>query len=126
MSLLKQIFTWWNGQTIGTMVWTNRHGVRVGEDDEGNIYYRNAEDTRRWVIYSGESEASRVSPDWHGWLHGTFDLPPTEAPLPRRTWEKDHVPNLTGSAGAYRPPGSVLSPESRPRNKNDYDAWTPE
>ena len=126
MSLLKTIFTWWNGQTFNTMVWTSRNGVRVGEDDQGNTYYRNGDDSRRWVIYRGESEASRVSPDWHGWLHGTYDAPPTEAPLPKQAWEKAHIPNLTGTAGAYHPPGSVLSPERRPRNANDYDAWSPE
>ena len=33
---------------------------------------------RRWVIYNGYAEASKVPPDWHGWLHYTFDEPPTD------------------------------------------------
>ncbi|MEO1599236.1 MAG: NADH:ubiquinone oxidoreductase subunit NDUFA12 [Pseudomonadota bacterium] len=126
MSLLHEIFTWWNGQTIGTRLFTSRHGKLVGEDEAGNKFYRTEDDARRWVIYAGEAEASRVSPDWHGWLHRTFDEPPSEAPLPRKSWEKDHMPNLTGTDGAYRPPGSVLTPETRPRNASDYEAWQPE
>ncbi|OYX81373.1 MAG: NADH:ubiquinone oxidoreductase subunit NDUFA12, partial [Azorhizobium sp. 35-67-5] len=29
------VFTWWNKQTIGTMVWTRRYGERVGQDEFG-------------------------------------------------------------------------------------------
>ncbi len=123
--MLKQIFTWWNGDTIGTRLFTSRNGRRVGEDEAGNVYYRNADDSRRWVIFNGESEASSVSPDWHGWLHHTFDEAPTDAPLPRKTWERDHTPNMTGTADAYHPPGSVVTPSTRPRVVGDYEAWTP-
>jgi len=126
MSILREIFTWWNGQTLGTRLFTARKGELVGEDAEGNRFYRNADDSKRWVIFSGEAEASRVAPEWHGWLHRTWDKPPTEQPLPRKSWEKEHLPNLTGTAQAYHPPGSLLTPESRPRNASDYEAWTPE
>ncbi len=124
MSLLAQIFTWWNGQTLGTRIHTWRRGEQVGEDDAGNLFYRSSDDKRRWVIYSGEAEASHVSPQWHGWLHHTYKEPPTKAPLPRKTWEKPHQPNLTGSPDAYRPNGSLLSPT--PTARADYEAWTPE
>jgi len=124
--MLKQIFTWWNGETIGTRLYTTRKGRKVGEDERGNTFYQTADGSRRWVIYNGEAEASRVSPDWHGWLHHTYDAPPTEVPLPRKAWEKDHAPNPTGSSAAYHPPGSVMSPASRPRVVGDYDAWTPD
>ena len=124
MGILAQLFTWWNGQTLGTRLWTSRHGNKVGEDAQGNIYYQNDDGSRRWVIYNGDVEASRVSPEWHGWLHHTFQAPPSEEPLPRKVWEKPHKENLTGTALAYRPPGSVLSAE--PKARADYDAWSPE
>ena len=124
VSLLSQIFTWWNGQTLGTRLFTARRGKHVGEDAEGNIYYQSADGSRRWVIYNGEAEASRVAPEWHGWLHHTWQEPPTESPPLRRPWAKTHVPNLTGTALAYRPPGSLLGPEPAPRR--DYEAWSPE
>ncbi|MCL5778721.1 NADH:ubiquinone oxidoreductase subunit NDUFA12 [Limibaculum sp. FT325] len=126
MSILSEIFTWWNGQTMGTRLYTARNGELVGEDEAGNRFYRSRDGKRRWVIYNGEAEASRVSPDWHGWLHHTFDEAPSESPLPRKGWEKPHVPNMTGSAEAYHPPGSVLTPARRPRATGDYDAWQPE
>lgn len=126
MSLLKQIFTWWNGATLGTRVWTARRGVKVGEDDQGNLFYQTADGKRRWVIYAGEAEASRVSPDWHGWLHHTFDEPPHEGRLPRKSWEREHRANLTGTEDAYHPPGSIALPATKARASGDYEAWTPE
>ena len=88
MNFLVKIFTWWNGQTIGTQFFTWRKGRRVGEDSQGNIFYQNADGSKRWVIYNGEAEASRVGPEWHGWLHHTYQEPPTVAPLPRQAWEQ--------------------------------------
>jgi NADH:ubiquinone oxidoreductase subunit len=65
-----------------------------------------------------------VAPEWHGWLHHTWQDPPTEAPLPRQSWEKPHVPNLTGTVAAYHPPGSILA--ATPQARADYEAWVPE
>lgn len=123
MGLIAEIFTWWNGQTLGTRLFTWRRGEKVGEDAEGNAYYQSRDGKKRWVIFNGESEASRVSPDWHGWLHHTFQKPPTEAPLPQQSWEKPHKPNVTGTPEAYSPPGSILGAAPR---RSDYEAWVPE
>lgn len=124
MWIVDRILTWWNGQTLGTQVWTRRFGRKVGEDQQGNVYYQTADGKRRWVIYNGESEASRVPPEWHGWLHHTWDQPPTQAPLPHKPWERPHLPNLTGLPDAYHPAGSLLQAE--PARRRDYDAWQPE
>lgn len=124
MSFLAQVFTWWNGQTLGTRLHTWRSGRQVGTDAEGNAYYQSADGARRWVIYNGEAEASRVPPEWHGWLHHTWQEPPTDVPLRRKPWEKPHLPNLTGTGLAYHPPGSILLPA--PSVSRDYEAWTPE
>jgi len=121
---LARLVTWWHGQTLGTQIFTARHGEKVGEDAQGNVFYRSKDGKRRWVIYDGEAEATRVSPEWHGWLHHTYDEPPTERPLERKPWEKEHVPNLTGTQLAYAPPGSIRRPD--PVERKDYDAWTPE
>jgi NADH:ubiquinone oxidoreductase subunit len=124
MGLLSQIFTWWDGQTLGTRIFTSRHGEKVGEDESGNVFYQSKGGERRWVIYNGEIEASKISPEWHGWLHHTYQDPPTITPLPHKPWEKEHKPNLTGTALAYHPPGSILS--RQPAREPDYVAWQPE
>jgi len=127
MGILKTLLravTWWDGQTLNTQLWTWRKGVKVGEDDQGNRFYETRDAKRRWVIFNGEAEASRVSPDWHGWLHHTFTEPPTKAPLKRKDWEKPHQENLTGTALAYSPPGSIRRHE--PEARTDYEAWQPE
>ena len=124
MEFIKRLLTWWNGQTVGTQLHTYLKGKRVGQDEAGNIFYQTADGSRRWVVYNGEMEASRVSPEWHGWLHHTYKLPPTEDPLLRRKWEKAHVENLTGTESAQVPPGSLRV--DQPLSRSDYVPWTPE
>lgn len=124
LNFLKRAVTWWDGSTLGTQLFTARHGERVGEDDAGNVFYQSRDGVKRWVIYNGETEASRVSPDWHGWLHHTWDEPPTERPVIRKDWEKPHLPNLTGTQAAYAPPGSIRHAD--PVEMSDYEAWSPE
>ncbi len=139
MSFLSKIFTWWNGATIGTMLFTSRRGEHVGTDRFGNRYYRarnKRDDTptagsyaaaeRRWVIYEGANDASRVPAEWHGWLHGGFeDVPESHLPPPR-TWEADYTPNATGTANAYLPTGALQMGGRRARATGDYEAWTPD
>ena len=125
MSFLPALFTWWHGATPGTWLTTWASGTKVGGDEYGNVYYRNRDSTRRWVIYKGTVEASRVPPDWHGWLHHTFKLPPTEEPLPAKFFEREHEPNLTGTPDAYRPEGSLWNEGKRPAATGDYEAWRP-
>jgi NADH:ubiquinone oxidoreductase subunit len=128
-----KMFTWWNGQTFGTQLWTWRFGELVGEDEQGNRYYRTKGRKidpslgfeRRWVVYNGYAEASRVPPSWHGWLHHTVDVAPTEEHYTPREWEKPHLPNMTGTPAAYRPSGSTLASGRRPKATGDYQPWTP-
>ena len=124
VNTLLSAVTWWNGQTLNTRIFTWRKGEKVGEDDQGNVYYRNKNDSKRWVIYNGEAEASRIGPDWHGWLHRTFDEEPSEKPLPKKAWEQPHQENLTGTMLAYAPAGSIRS--QAPVERSDYEAWSPE
>ncbi|WP_205478828.1 NADH:ubiquinone oxidoreductase subunit NDUFA12 [Sphingomonas arenae] len=127
MGLLGSIFTWWNGATIGTALWTRRHGEEVGRDENGNIYYRHRKDPgRRWVIYSGSNDASRTPPGWSSWLRGQIEDVPSKSLPPRRPFEKDGKENLTGTDDAYRPAGSLSRGGKRAAATGDYQAWTPE
>jgi len=124
LAFINRLFTWWNDQTVGTQLFTWRKGEKVGEDDQGNTYYQTRDGARRWVIFNGEVEGSRVSPDWHGWLHHTFDNSPADRPLVHKDWEMPHQPNLTGTPAAYAPAGSMR--QTAPADRRDYEAWSPE
>ena len=124
LNTLLRAVTWWNGQTLNTQLYTWRRGVKVGEDAQGNAFYTTKDGKRRWVIFNGEVEASRISPDWHGWLHHTFKDTPTDKPMVHKAWEKPHQENLTGTPLAYAPAGSIRRAE--PAARKDYEAWTPE
>ena len=135
MGILSKIFTWWDGATIGTALNSWRYGVKVGTDAQGNAYFRANKKhpdgrERRWVMYSGANDASRVPPEWHGWLHGSFaegengGVPESNLP-PARIWEVDYTPNATGTLSAYRPAGALERGGKRAAATGDYEAWTP-
>jgi len=129
MGLWNSFFIWWDGATIGTLNGL-RGKSRVGEDTLGNVYYEGGQDVhgrpRRWVIYNGPNDASRVPPDWFSWLHHQIDAVPDQALPPVRTWEKPAVPNMTGTADAYRPAGALEKGGHRAHAVGDYEAWTPD
>jgi NADH:ubiquinone oxidoreductase subunit len=121
--------------TIGTLLYTWLRGEEVGVDEFGNRYYRErrgrlpyglSAGEKRWVVFAGEAEASRVPARWHAWLHHTIEAPPTEGGVPeKKPWEKPHQPNLTMTPEAYRPPGHTLRGGRRDRGTGDYEPWTP-
>ena len=127
MGVLAKIFTWWNGATVGTSLFTRMRGQEVGRDDDGNLYYRHSKDPRRrWVIYSGSNDGSRVPPGWQAWLKGTIDELPDQALPQKRRHETKAEPNLTGTMAAFRPDGALGSGKVRPASTGDYLPWTPE
>ena len=132
MQFLKQLFTWWNGQTLNTRFTVWRKGEFVGSDVLGNRYYRaksaipDSIPEHRWVVYNGYSEASAIPPGWYGWMHHRLEAPPAKDDYRPREWEKPHQPNLTGTAAAYRPPGSLLNPGKPAVPAPSYQAWRPE
>ena len=129
MGMLKSIFTWWEGATIGTTL-ALRGRKKVGTDSLGNVYYEGGSDTngqpRRWVIYAGNNDASLVPPEWFSWLHHQIDGLPSEALPPVRTWEKPPEGNHTGTPLAWRPPGALDQGGQRIRATGDYEAWSPD
>ena len=108
-----------------------RRKGRVGEDIFGNVYYvgeprKGYTRERRWVMYKEKPEASMVPPEWHAWLHYQSDVVPSaDGETFRRPWQKPHQPNMTGTSGAYRPPGHVLKGGKRAQADGDYEAWSP-
>ncbi len=113
---ITRVITWLKGEVVGT-------------DEFGNRYYQDRKAApngrrRRWVIYEGDDEASKVPPEWNAWLHQTNDRVPDGKP--RRDWQKPHQPNMTGTAQAYRPSGHTLRGGQRASATGDYEAWTPE
>ncbi len=121
---------------LGTWLYTRFRGEMVGRDEFGNCYYRergggrvhqdSLRKERRWVVYDGEVEASRVPPEWHAWLHHTVDETPDSGGVKKRKWQKPHLRNQTGTNEAYRPPGHVLMGGQRQKSSGDYEPWTPE
>ncbi len=113
--------------TITTKLFTLFYGTQVGQDQFGNRYFteKKAKGSRakRWVVYNGKAEPSKVPAEWHGWLHHTQANPPS-----KRTpyaWELQSIPNLTGTKNAYLPSGHLEKGGNRAPSTADYEPWQP-
>lgn len=90
---------------------------KVGTDEFGNQYYENKA-KKRFVIYNGQSEPSKVPMTWHGWLHHYGKEIPSENS--KHSWEKTHLPNLSGTKNAYSPKNTMAEKTSA-----QYQPWKP-
>ena len=119
ISFFKQIFIWWNRQTISTFIYTLFTGKLVGRDEFGNKYYSNAKE-KRWVIYKNKVEPSKIPSEWHLWIHFLTNNKPL-GNSNKFKWQKKHEENLTGTTKAYKPDG-LLSSDSK-KNIKKYETW---
>ncbi|KAA5607431.1 NADH:ubiquinone oxidoreductase subunit NDUFA12 [Roseospira marina] len=113
--------------SIGTKIFSRLNGRLVGNDRFGNTYFEERRPpkgrrVKRWVLYKGIAEPSKVPPEWNAWLHHTVDAP---LAAPDRPWIKEHVPNLSGTPAAYVPTGDERRGGTRRAASGDYEAWTP-
>ena len=125
--LLKYLFTWWNGTTVGTNFFTFLKGKKVGEDYLGNSYYESKEQEKRWCIYFDQSEASRISPEWNSWLRFISNTVP-DSNNNSYEWQKFFKGNASGLDSAYKP--SIIREGRLNKDledyQSDYKAWKPE
>ena len=114
---VKQIFTWWHKQTFGTFLKTLFFGKFVGADILGNKYYKSKND-QRWVVYSNNIEASKITSEWYLWMHHTVnDIPNNQKK--KYLWQKKHLENQTGTLNAYKP--NKISKSNNLKKK--YATW---
>jgi NADH:ubiquinone oxidoreductase subunit len=124
-NVFEMLFTWWNGKTLGTLLFTWRKGIFVGEDSFGNKYYKSENDEKRWVIYENESEASKIDPNWHSWIRFTVNKIPIKR-ANRYKWEKPYIQNLTGLSTVYKPHHLIVKKNAkRTLIETDYSSWEP-
>ena len=102
LTTLNKIFTWWNQETLGTKLKTIFFGKFVGKDSFGKKYYESKKG-KRWVIYFGEIDASKIPVEWYSWIHFTPNKIEKKHDLKKYEWQKPHQHNLTGTDSAYYP-----------------------
>ena len=118
--MIKQIFTWWSSQTFGTFLYTIFFGKKAGKDEFGNKYYTN-KNGKRWVIYNGEINASKITSDWFSWIHNISNKIPHKINEKKYSWQKPHQENKTGTKSSFKP--NVISKNNKKFKK--YESWKP-
>ena len=119
INFLKQIFTWWHKQTVGTFIYTLLTGKFIGNDQFGNKYYTNSKG-KRWVIYKNNIEASKIPPEWYLWMHNLSVNKPSNK-INSFSWQKKYEGNLTGTERAHKPEGSLAT--DLKKNMKKYETW---
>ena len=115
---------------LGTKLYTWLYGNLVVTDSDNNCYYSNSKnsadlDAKRWVIFQGNIEATKIPPHWHAWLHKTIDNPPLNYSH-KYFWQKNHEQNMTGTDKAYYPDSHPLSNSYKSKAiKSEYETWEP-
>ena len=116
LTIIKEVFIWWNRQTLGTRIYTLFFGKLVGKDDYGNKYYQ-SKNGKRWIIYNDEIDASKIPNEWYSWIHFTKNKIENVHELKKFEWQKPHKPNLTGTEKSYYPN------KNNNANKKKYKTW---
>jgi NADH:ubiquinone oxidoreductase subunit len=104
-------------------------GRFVGEDHFGNRYYRErflfmkpTRRPKRWVVYKGEPEASKIPPEWFSWVHYISEEPLKAIP---HSWQKVYTPNGTGTKNAYLPPFHHVRGGRPFEASKHFQSWDP-
>ncbi len=115
------------------------YGKLVGSDEFDNKYYQSKTRNKwwqvwlpqrtkwhrdkRWVVYSKESnrEPSSVPARWHMWLHFIIDTPLSEEEC--YEWQKEHMPNPTGTKRAIYPKRIAKKPVNT--QEDNEHIWLP-
>lgn len=98
-------------------------GTLMGVDKLGNRYFENLDEQHgrhRWVEYNtelGHHDASRIQPEWHGWMHHMTDNTPVTPSLKRgmqNSWGTD-VPFASEHQGTVTAEHRINPSLVRPR-----------
>ncbi len=88
---------------------------KIGCDEFGNEYFENNQG-KRFVTYNGIAEPSKIPAEWHVWIHYSSDIAPVNLNTKKHSWQKIHLPNLTGTKNFYSP---------KTQTSANYEAWKP-
>ena len=83
-------------------------GNKVGEDEYGNQFFELKRvdylgRRKRYCLYKGSPEASKISPEWHPFMHYQIDAKDVKTTFRQYKWQKPYVPDTTLSQNKYLP-----------------------
>lgn len=102
----------------------------MGEDELKNRYFEDKTEwygRDRWVEYIDDRnpDSSKITPQWHAWLHHNTDASPTITPLPEPSYKTPAMGNPTGTSNAYVPSHHRLHKRTEGPAAEKFEAWNP-
>lgn len=110
-------------------LWIKLFAKFEGTDRFSNKFYSYLDKSlgkeRRYVIYKGYYEPSKVSPAWFSWLHYLSPNIPLDDELNYEWQTHSSRLNLTGTSEKYQPEG-IKNPTEFAEKIKIYQAWVPD
>lgn len=104
---------------LSSLIYAKLFGQYVGSDIYNNQYYviTRTGQQKRWVIYNGIYDPSKIPVEWHRWLHFNQALIPIN-------YSQKWIPNVTGTHFIQN---SITSIENIPQSAlRCYENWSPD
>lgn len=112
---------------LGTLIYSFLYGKKVGEDKNGNKFYiHKKNDKKKWVIYKKIVDPTSLMVIWQLWL--TNKKPALPSDLNTDTaykWQKEKLPNYSGTKESYHPRVSKNSIDKTNKDKQSNEIWRP-
>jgi NADH:ubiquinone oxidoreductase subunit len=91
-----------------TLLYLSIFGQLVGEDNYGNKYFElKKKDSfgrkKRVCLFRGRVEASKISPEWHLFMHYQKDSKEIPVNIKQYKWQRSYLPDLTLTSVKYLP-----------------------
>ncbi len=109
--------------------------TKVGEDEYGNSFFELKRKDylgrkKRYCLYNGVVEASKISPEWHPFMHYQIDVDEVKKTFKQYKWQKPATPITTLSKDKYLPKNHILNAQKKSDKKNTTNSiqtktWEP-
>lgn len=112
--------------------------TKVGEDEYGNQFFELKRTDylgrkKRYCLYKGYVEASKISPEWHPFMHYQIAAKDVKTTYKQYKWQKPAIPDTTLSNYKFLPKNHMLYNENfdvynTTGSKNPFKTkvWKPE
>jgi NADH:ubiquinone oxidoreductase subunit len=90
--------------------------TKVGSDEYGNQFFELKTSDylgrkKRYCLYNGYVEASKISPEWHPFMHYQIEAKAVKKTFKQYKWQKPFVPDTTLSGSKFLPKNHLLYKE---------------
>ncbi len=113
---------------IGILIYSFLYGKKIGQDKSGNKFYvhKNNKIKKKWVLYNKIVDPTSLMVTWQLWLtNKKHEIPDALSSSRDYVWQKERMPNHSGTIDSYHPKLSKNKKIKNNKNKEIKEIWGP-